>query len=81
MEIILRKFAESILPREITKRNKQPMVTPISNYFREELISLSDELLSEYRLKSIAGYRKDKVRKLIEDVRKGDIEKSRSAFS
>jgi len=65
-KIILQKVAEGILPKEIVKRRKLPMVTPISDYFKKELINVSEKILSK---EENPYYNYPRIKKLIADIK------------
>lgn len=72
-KIILQKLAAQLLPPEIVKRKKLPMVTPISDYFKKELATISQQVLDEQTLKKRGYYNVSGVQKLLRDVREQKI--------
>ncbi len=68
---ILKKVAESYLPKEIIYRAKASFGAPIRSWISNELKEMVDDLLSENRIKKRGIFHYDFVRKMIEDDRKG----------
>ncbi|MEK6899471.1 MAG: asparagine synthase (glutamine-hydrolyzing) [Nanoarchaeota archaeon] len=80
-KIILRELAKEILPEQVVNRKKQPMVTPLSNYFKEGLVELSEKILTVDALKKRGYYNVERVKKLINDVKENRIPKEQTESS
>ncbi|MDO8480909.1 MAG: asparagine synthase C-terminal domain-containing protein, partial [Nanoarchaeota archaeon] len=68
-KILLQKAAAPLLPADIVKRRKLPIVMPLSHFFESSLAEFADGLLSEKTLKQRDIVNVERVRKLIDDVR------------
>ena len=71
-KIILQKMASPLLPREIVYRKKLPMVTPLSEYFKKELLGFSEEIFSKSKpdYSNLQG-----IRNLIKNIKQNNITK------
>jgi len=70
-KIVLQEAAKPLLPKEIVKRRKLPMVIPLQDFFSTEFIDISKSVLSESKLAKWPYYKTARVQKLISDVREG----------
>jgi asparagine synthase (glutamine-hydrolysing) len=68
-KIILQKIAKKLLPKEIAARKKLPLVVPTTDFFQKELISISDQIVSEKNLKKRSYYKIPRIRKLIQSIK------------
>ena len=68
---ILKKAAESILPKEIIYRKKAGFSAPIRSWIRTSLKPLIDDLLSEETIKKRGLFDKKEVRRIIEQNQTG----------
>jgi asparagine synthase (glutamine-hydrolysing) len=67
-KIILQKLASPLLPKEIVYRKKLPMVTPLSEYFKKELLDFSETIFSNPRLER-EYYNISRIKKLIKQIK------------
>ena len=68
-KIVLQKVARDLLPNEIIKKKKLPLVIPLSDFFEREFLDFSSQILSESNLKKRNYYKVPRVRKLIDDIK------------
>ncbi len=71
-KIILQKLALPLLPKEIVYRKKLPMVTPLSEYFKKELLYFSETIFSNSELEK-EYYNIPRIKKLIRQIREGNF--------
>lgn len=64
---LLKKAAESLLPREVIYRKKKGFSVPLTLWFRGELKSYLEEILSEENLKRIGFFNYYYVRKILDE--------------
>ncbi len=79
---IVRRYAERLLPPEVTRAKKQPFYNPIERYpdepaFRE----LLDDTLSERRVRERGLFRPEAIAKLRDSVAGGDFVYAKQVFS
>jgi asparagine synthase (glutamine-hydrolysing) len=80
-KIVLRKLAQKLLPKEVTQRKKMPINTPIADYFKKDLIKISENLLSLENIKKNPYYDAHKIGKLIKDIKENNIVKEQTQSS
>jgi len=68
---LLKKSAESLLPKRIIKRPKAPFGAPLRSWIRGDLKEMVDDILSPSSLKARGLFNPDTVRKLIDVDREG----------
>jgi asparagine synthase (glutamine-hydrolysing) len=72
-KFILRKAATDLIPPDLAQRPKQPYRAPISRcFFGETPLSYVDDLLTEESLRKKGYFQADRVRKLIDKIRRQD---------
>jgi len=72
-KFILRKAATDLIPPDLAQRPKQPYRAPISRcFFGETPLSYVDDLLTEESLRKKGYFEADRVRKLIDKIRRQD---------
>lgn len=72
-KIILQKVAKPLLPKEIVKRRKLPMVVPMAEFYEKELADISKHILSENSIKKRSYYKISRIKKLITDIKSGKV--------
>jgi asparagine synthase (glutamine-hydrolysing) len=71
---LLRKYADRLLPRSLSRQPKQPFYMPAENYVRcEGFQELIRETLSEERVRSRGLFRWEVVRQLLTDIESGEF--------
>ena len=72
-KFILRKAATDLIPPDLAQRPKQPYRAPISRcFFGETPLPYVDDLLTEESLRKKGYFHADRVRKLIDKIRRQD---------
>jgi len=74
LKYVLRKFAETHLPRKIIKRKKQGFMFPVAYWFRNELYQFVKDYLSESYFVKEGLFNKDEIIRLIEDHRNNKVD-------
>lgn len=77
-KIVLKHVSKDYLPKEIVERRKLPLVVPLSKVFKDDLIDISNSLLSPSNLKQIGFYKEDRVLKHIEKLKNGRLDDDNS---
>jgi len=78
---ILREAVKDIIPKETAQRKKRHFHVPIDNWFKDELSSLKDELLSEKYVNKQGIFRNDYIRKINAGFKKSKLFYSRQLWS
>jgi asparagine synthase (glutamine-hydrolysing) len=74
LKYLLRRLAESYLPEEITRREKQGFMFPIAYWFKSDLYNFVKRILLNSTFVKEGLFRKESVRKLIEDHRQNKVD-------
>jgi len=74
LKYMLRKVAESYLPKEITEREKQGFMFPIAYWFKSDLYEFISDILLNSSFVREGLFNKSRVMKLIEDHRKNKVD-------
>lgn len=74
LKYVLRKLARDYLPDDIVRREKQGFMFPIAYWLRNELYPLLDAYLMDSYFVNKGLFRRDTVRRLIDDHRRGRVD-------
>jgi asparagine synthase (glutamine-hydrolysing) len=74
LKYLLRRLAEAYLPEEITRREKQGFMFPIAYWFKSDLYDFVKRILLNSTFVKEGLFRKESVRKLIEDHRHNKVD-------
>jgi len=74
LKYLLRRLAESYLPEEITRREKQGFMFPIAYWFKSDLYNFVKRILLNSTFVKEGLFRRESVRKLIEDHRQNKVD-------
>ncbi len=79
---LLRKYAEGVLPREVTSRRKQPFYVPLEHYFEHpDFQDLLRDTLSEKSVRERGIVRPEAVAKLLASMDRGEFLYVKQVFS
>jgi len=78
---ILREISKNIIPEQTRKRKKKHFFVPIDNWFKGDLSSLKEELLSEKNIKNQNIFNYNYINKINKDFKKSKLFYSRQLWS
>lgn len=79
---ILRKFSESVLPKETSHRRKMPFYVPVENYFDQpDFVALMDELLEPQAVARRGIFRPEAVDRLRQSMHQKEFLLVKQVFS
>lgn len=68
-KIVLQKVARPLLPMEIVKRKKLPMVIPLQDFYEKKFVDFSRQILSGKNTRKRPYYKLPRIKKLISEVK------------
>ena len=78
-KILLQKVARPLLPPEIVKRRKLPMVVPLRDFFEESFIETAKQVLDMKRISKRPYYKVAGVQRLLEKAASGKLKPDKNA--
>jgi len=78
-KILVQKVAKPLLPPEIVKRRKLPMVVPLQEFFEESFIETAESVLDAKRISKRPYYKVAGVQRLLDKAASGKLKPDKNA--